>query len=312
MQFLQPVTDKGILGDYRAKIKNPMDLSTVQSKLDKGTYKNGIGDFCLDVRRIFANCLRYNTSIKDSLRPVAVEVLETAEKLFKAFFGPSSGPGIGTPPYPPLLFCWKLCIEILDTLYNLVNPIDGQPTVLYFLHPVSYYCGGSFPPGYLEKVITPMDFGTVTGKLIEGRYQTVEDFADDCRLVISNCHTYYNGREDGRIYLDQANRLNDCLTRQLDQLARYVRTSKGASDRLRSVQPVVLPRPPQALLASLIQELRALKYTDKATKITEPAMGPFEKPVSLAVFPDYMQFIQEPMDLQSVERKVNANLYATP
>ena len=308
--FASPVSDKSILQDYRAKIKHPIDLATVQSKLEKGTYnKNGLKDFCADVRRIFSNALRYNTSIKDSLRPVAVQVLETAELLFKAFFVESSSSDL---PYPPLIFCWKLCIEILDTLYNLVNPTDGQPTVLYFLHPVSYYCGGKFPPDYTESIKKPMDFGTVTANLLGARYQTVDAFANDCRLVLANCRTYYGNRVDGAIYMEQANRLNEYLTRQLDQLARYVKSSKGASDRLRSVQPVVLPRPPPALLTSIVAELRALKFADKATKITEPAMGPFEKPVSLAVFPDYSQYVPEPMDLQAVERKATANLYATP
>ena len=41
-------------------------------------------------------------------------------------------------------------------------------------------------------------------------------------------------------------------------------------------------------------------------------MGPFEKPVSLATFPDYPQHVQTPMDLQTVERKVKAAGYATP
>ena len=41
-------------------------------------------------------------------------------------------------------------------------------------------------------------------------------------------------------------------------------------------------------------------------------MGPFEKPVSLALFPDYVQYVQSPMDLSTVERKVKAASYATP
>lgn len=41
-------------------------------------------------------------------------------------------------------------------------------------------------------------------------------------------------------------------------------------------------------------------------------MGPFEKPVSLATFPDYSQHVPTPMDLQTVERKVKAAGYATP
>lgn len=41
-------------------------------------------------------------------------------------------------------------------------------------------------------------------------------------------------------------------------------------------------------------------------------MAPFEKPVSLEAYPDYMQYVQHPMDLQTIERKVNSDSYETP
>jgi len=311
--FLTPVSDKAILADYRAKIQHPMDLSTIQSKLEKGSYKK-LDAFVLDVRRVFANALRYNTSIKDIPRPLALEVLETAETLMEIFlarFYPQS--------YQPLLYCWTVCIDILNTLYNLVNQNDGQPMALYFMHPVSFYCGGQFPPDYHERVKTPMDFGTITANLIEGRYQNADAFASDCRLVIQNCQTYYQGRDDGRIFVDQALRLKECLSTSLAQLARYDKSSVAAERQKKAdvqqhpaliLQLKVLPnQPPSGLLQSVLDELRALKYTDKGTKITEPAMGPFEKPG----FPDYAQQVSEPMDLQTVERKIKAgNGYETP
>lgn len=315
--FLNPVSDKAILADYRAKIQHPMDLSTIQSKLEKGSYRK-LDAFVLDVRRVVANALRYNTSIKDSPRPLAIEVLQTAETLMEMFlarFYPHS--------YQPLLYCWKICIDILNTLYNLTNPNDGHPMVLYFLYPVSFYCGGQFPSDYPEKVKKPMDFGTITASLIEGRYKNADAFASDCRLVIQNCQTYYQGRDDGRTFVDQALRLQECLSTSLAQLDRY---DKTAGDRERQkkaeihqhpaliLQQKVLPnQPPPALLQSVVDELRSLKYTDKGTKITEPAMGPFEKPVSLLTFPDYAQHVSEPMDLQTVERKIKAGtVYETP
>jgi Bromodomain len=64
---------------------------------------------------------------------------------------------------------------------------------------------------------------------------------------------------------------------------------------------------------SVLEDLRALKYNDKGTKIIEPAMAPFEKPVSLSAFPDYATFVQEPMDLQTVDRKIKiGSVYETP
>jgi hypothetical protein len=94
------------------------------------------------------------------------------------------------PLYPKLLYCWTMCLKIIDEALGLQNPDDGYPTIHYFLHPVSFYFGGIFPPGYLEKVTVPMDYGTIMTKLMEGSYQTVKDFVSDCRLVTSNCKVF--------------------------------------------------------------------------------------------------------------------------
>ena len=90
--------------------------------------------------------------MKDSLRPVAVEVLQTVEDLLKVFLCVEK---VGSQSCPSLLYCWKLCIDILNTIYKLENPTDGQPLALYFFHPVTYYWGGETPPGYSEKVKRP-------------------------------------------------------------------------------------------------------------------------------------------------------------
>ena len=246
--------------------------------------------------------------MKDSIRSTASEILGAAEDLMAFFFAQ-----VGSAAYPRLLYCWKLCLDVLGTLYNVVNPVDGEPTVLYFLHPVSIYCGGQFPQDYLEKVKRPMDFQTVTSNLLEGRYQSVAEFANDCKLIVQNCSTYYSGRDDGVIYIEQANRLGTVMKQQLEQLERYEKSSKGSAEKLNAntVSLTVL-RPPVPVLSSVLDDLRNLEYSDKATKIVEPAMGPFEKPVSLALFGDYLQYISEPMDLQAVERKMKNGAYTTP
>jgi hypothetical protein len=140
-------------------------------------------------------------------------------------------------------------------------------------------------------------------------------------LVIQNCQTYYAGREEGKIFVEQAQRLNESLSRQLDQLARYDKSMKGASDRQAAMElhdpvkiqeMVMSKKPPPAVFLTVLDDLRGLTYTDKATKITEPAMGPFEKPVNLAVHTEYLQSVTTPIDLQSVERKVKSGVYEMP
>jgi Bromodomain len=266
--FLHPVSDKLIIQDYRRKIKHPMDLNTMQGMLERNEYTT-VSELVLDLRRIFANCLQFNTSIKDPLRPIAVECLVMAEELMMVFLAQPEHP---TLAYPPQLYCWKLCLSVLDTLYNLTNPGNEQPTVLYFLYPVSFYCGGQFPPDYLDKVSKPMDFGTVTKNLIEGEYTSVEKFGADCRLVIENCMAYYGEREDGKIFTEMANRLNDVLQQQLDALTRYLKSPAGEPLKSRAATAVTifsLPKPPIPLLMGTLEELRALKYTDRGTKVRQ-------------------------------------------
>ena len=41
-------------------------------------------------------------------------------------------------------------------------------------------------------------------------------------------------------------------------------------------------------------------------------MAPFEKPVSVVDYPDYLQVVQTPMDLQAVERKTKSGTYEMP
>jgi type II secretory pathway component PulK len=57
-------------------IKNPMDLSTAQAKLDNGMYANR-QDFVKDVRLITSNCFTYN--------PVASPVRRLGEA-FESYF----------------------------------------------------------------------------------------------------------------------------------------------------------------------------------------------------------------------------------
>jgi hypothetical protein len=57
---LEPVDWKGLgLPDYPAIVKNPMDLSTVKSKLLKGDYSS-FDDLFADLQLIWDNCKLYN------------------------------------------------------------------------------------------------------------------------------------------------------------------------------------------------------------------------------------------------------------
>ena len=159
-------------------------------------------------------------------------------------------------------------MNVLDTLYNLTNPNDGNMTAYYFLYPVSFYCGGQFPPDYKQKIPKPMDYGTVTANLIEGRYSTLAEFELDCKLVLENCITYYGGQPDGKFFTDQAKRLMTVLQQQLDALTRYAKSPSGqAAQRQAQIATPTFAKPQTSLLMSVVEEMKALQYTDKMTKV---------------------------------------------
>eukprot|EP00762_Andalucia_godoyi_P002109 ANDGO_02479.mRNA.1 Transcription factor GTE10 len=71
--FLEPV-DPVALGipDYFDVIKSPMDLATVESKLNRGLYSS-VDDFAHDMRLIFQNCRAYNAA-ENPIHRMAVDL----------------------------------------------------------------------------------------------------------------------------------------------------------------------------------------------------------------------------------------------
>ncbi|KAM3933596.1 bromodomain adjacent to zinc finger domain protein 2A isoform 1-T2 [Leptodactylus fuscus] len=76
---------------------------------------------------------------------------------------------------PDLTFC-----EII--LMEMESHDDAWP----FLEPVN----PRLVPGYRKIIKNPMDFSTMRNKLLNGRYSSCEEFAEDAELVFSNCQLF--------------------------------------------------------------------------------------------------------------------------
>jgi len=314
--FLKPISDPKIVDDYHAKIKNAVDIGTISSRLDNRDHYKHASEFVKDIRRIFANCLRYNTDSSNTcntFRPVAREMIGAAEDIMDVFIAQRESEVV----YPKLLYCWKSCLQFLDDLLSLKNADNGYATAHYFLHPVSFYFDDEFPREYLEKVKTPMDFGTITSKLFEGNYCTVDEFIDDCRLVHTNCNTYHSAKNDEEAvaFKSQADTLNKFMSPRLDKLIKSDRSLAGIDARKEfasSNHNAKGLKAPMEFYKSMMQELRASTYKDKFTKINENATKHFEDPVDISVFPDYLKLIDTPLNLKIVDKKIETDCYNTP
>lgn len=73
--FIKPVS-KDDVPDYYNVITRPMDLSTIEAKVDAGLYAD-LHDFCADVRLMFSNCRQYNDTSS-----VYVKCAENLEMFF--------------------------------------------------------------------------------------------------------------------------------------------------------------------------------------------------------------------------------------
>nr|DBA32883.1 TPA: hypothetical protein GDO54_000636 [Pyxicephalus adspersus] len=76
---------------------------------------------------------------------------------------------------PDLTFC-----EII--LMEMESHDDAWP----FLEPVN----PRLVPGYRKIIKNPMDFSTMRNKLLNGKYSSCEEFAEDAELVFSNCQLF--------------------------------------------------------------------------------------------------------------------------
>ncbi|KAL0951837.1 hypothetical protein HGRIS_008498 [Hohenbuehelia grisea] len=75
----------------------------------------------------------------------------------------------------------KKCRDVLKTLKKV-------PDCLIFLNPVNPVLDGC--PTYLDEIAHPMDFGTMTQKLTDSEYVTMEDFRKDVELIFANCRQF--------------------------------------------------------------------------------------------------------------------------
>jgi len=98
--------------------------------------------------------------------------------------------------------CFQLNVEHYG---NMVNASE------WFRHPVTSFFGGVWPMGYLDLVARPMDFGTVTTKVMNGEVQSIKEYRRLCNIIFTNCQRYYSDKAEANQYVPLAMLLRDQL-----------------------------------------------------------------------------------------------------
>lgn len=245
--FLKPV-DPIALGipDYPEKIKHPMDISTIKSKLDSKQYHNP-DEFNSDMLLMFNNCYSYNHP--DSVvYGMGKDLQKTYESLFselpttivtkKRPIVVDSSPKVKRAPRTPDNMNpedFSFCSEILQDLEKSKHKKYSWP----FLYPVTEQDA----PGYFSVITHPMDLSTVRSKLDGRKYSSSSEFIADLNLIVENCFKF--NKPETEVY-----KCGEELNRAIQSL-----TKKDVDGRISEIRRKI---------SQLTQELRTLEQ--QATK----------------------------------------------
>ncbi|CDU22782.1 related to TAF2-component of TFIID complex [Sporisorium scitamineum] len=165
---VDPIRDG--LPTYLDEIKQPMDLSTMEKKVNQAAYST-MGEFASDMELIFANCRQFN--------PPGTEPCQHAdelEKLWRKEWAKTVTP--------------KLEVNEKRALVGLMNRLKTHQSSLLFREPVDPVALGI--PTYFDVIPKKdaRDLSLIESKLKADKYDSFTAFDADIKLMLRNCYTF--------------------------------------------------------------------------------------------------------------------------
>lgn len=238
--FLQPVDPVALnIPFYFNYVKRPMDLSTIERKLNANAYENP-EQVTEDFNLMVENCCKFNgnTSViaqmsrniqasfekhmlnmpprdsppqkqkrrrSDVDTPVVIRRAETHTGRPKREIHPPKSKDIYPyetvkPRKKKFQAELKFCQQVVKELMSKKYASFNYP-FLEPVDPVALNC-----PTYFDYVKEPMDLGTVSRKLNNWEYENADEVERDVRLVFKNCYAF---NPDGTIVNMMGHRLED-------------------------------------------------------------------------------------------------------
>ncbi|KAK7790672.1 hypothetical protein R5R35_002446 [Gryllus longicercus] len=181
-------------------------------------------------------------------------------------------------------------VVVLSTiLESILNEMRDMPDVQPFLFPVN----AKVVPDYYKIVTRPMDLQTIRENLRQKKYQSREEFLADVNQIVENS-TLYNGAKSS-LTVAAKRMLSLCVERLGEKEERLMRLEKAINPLLDDDDQVALT----FILDNVVN--------NKLKGMSES--WPFLKPVNKKNVKDYYNIVKEPMDLETVAKKVAAHKY---
>ena len=180
-------------------------------------------------------------------------------------------------------------VTLSTLLEEILNELRELPDVQPFLFPVP----SKNVPDYYRIISRPMDLQTIRENLRQKKYQSREEFLSDVNQIVENT-TLYNG-EKSILTMAAKKMLDVCIERLGQKEERFMRLEKAINPLLDDDDQVAF----SYVLDSIVNgKLKLL-----------PEAWPFLKPVNKKFVKDYYSVVKNPMDLETVAKKIKAHKY---
>lgn len=228
--FLKPVDYVKLnVPDYPNIVKQPMDLTLVDSKLSNLEYMN-VEEFVSDIRLIFNNCFKYNgpeamisvlcqnveSAFEKSLRQMPISNTKQEQVVINKELSPPLSQHNSPPPSllsedlgrpkreihcPSKDYPETFTTQRKLSLANKTSEMKFCFSVLKefkknkYRHQMYAFLQPVDPialniPDYFTIIKNPMDLSTIENKLLNDEYKSSGEFKTDVLLMFNNCYLY--------------------------------------------------------------------------------------------------------------------------
>jgi transcription initiation factor TFIID subunit 1 len=180
-------------------------------------------------------------------------------------------------------------VVLCSILEEILNELRDLPDMQPFMFPVN----AKKVPDYYKIVQNPMDLTAMREKIRQRKYSTRDDFLSDINLIVENS-SLYNGANNN-ITLAARRLLQKCI----DRLGQK-------EDKLMKLEKLINPLlgdDDQASLSYIFETFLSNKLKPRQES------WPFLKPVNKKLVKGYYDIIKNPMDLETITKKVKAHRY---
>jgi Bromodomain/JmjC domain, hydroxylase len=202
----------------------------------------------------------------------------------------------------------------VSILKKILSGIRRYKSASLFLHPVT----DDIAPGYSKIVKHPMDLGTMRSKLDKNEYTSMESFIQDFDVMIQNCRTYNS--PDTQVYKtaamveSQFQKIVERVQREAAKKAEMKHAAASSDASMTDSSEI------KSLSAQLLATADTTPLDDTSEQMLKKVLTAvchdkqanlFLHPVTDDIAPNYSTMIKNPMDLGTMQDKLNHGKYAS-